>query len=48
MHIVTGEATRKTLLDREPNLDKKSLTLDELITECSNAYQKKTNLLMDL
>ena len=47
LYIALGEAARKTLLDRKPNMDIKTMNLDELLKECQDAFHKKPNRLMD-
>ena len=45
MYIALGEATRKTLLDRKPDMDIKAINLKDLLKECNDAFQKKRNRL---
>ena len=47
LYIALGEAARKALLDRKPNMDIKTTTLKDLLKECNEAFQKKRNRLMD-
>ena len=47
LYIALGEAARKTLLDRKPNMDIKATKLEDLLKECHDAFQKKRNRLMD-
>ena len=47
LYIALGEAARKTLLDRKPNMDIKTTKLNDLLKECNDAFQKKRNRLMD-
>ena len=41
------KAARKTLLDRNPNLDIKTARLKDLLKEASEAFLKKKNRLLD-
>ena len=45
LYIALGEAARKTLLDRKPNMDIKAITLKDLLKECMEAFQRKRNRL---
>ena len=47
LYIALGEAARKTLLDRKPDLDFKKMVLKDLLKECNEAFLKKKNRLMD-
>ena len=47
LYIALGEAARKTLLDRKPNMYIKATTLKGLLKEWNEAFQKKRNRLMD-
>ena len=47
LYIALGEAARKTLLDRKPDMDIKAINLKDLLKECNDAFQKKRNRLMD-
>ena len=47
LYIAMGEAARKTLLDRKPNMDVKKITLKELLKEANDAFLKKKNRLLD-
>ena len=47
LYIAVGEAARKTLLDRNPNLDIKTISLKDLLKEANGAFLKKKNRLMD-
>ena len=47
LYIALGDAARKTLLDRKPNMDIKTTKLKDLLQECNVAFHKKRNGLMD-
>ena len=47
LYIALGEAARKTLLDRKPNMNIKTTKLNDLLKGCNDAFQKKRNRLMD-
>ena len=47
LYIALGEAARKMLLDRKPDMDIKATKLKDLLKECQDAFQKKRNRLMD-
>ena len=47
LYIELGEAARRTLLDRKPNMDIKTMNLNDSMKKCQDAFQKKRNKLMD-
>ena len=47
LYIVLGEAARRTLLDRKPNMDIKATKLKDLLKKFHDAFQKKRNKLMN-
>ena len=47
LYIALGEAARKMLLDRKPDMDIKATKLKDLLKECQDAFQKKRNRLTD-
>ena len=47
LNIALGEAARKTLLDRKPNMEIKTTKFNDLLKECNDAFQEKRNRLMD-
>ena len=47
MYLALGDAARKTLLDRNPGLNAKTISLKQLIQEGENAFKVKRNRTMD-
>ena len=47
LYIALGEAARKTLLDRKPNMDIKTTKFNDLLKECNDAFQNKRKKLID-